>query len=78
MPSTQIIFFGLGFASWFVGVNLLVAFHYLRLEKPWWSGFKPFEFPVKDFNVREWLLLLCVAAASILLFAIGPSLGNPK
>jgi hypothetical protein len=58
MPPLQLLFFFLFAATWLVGGNVLVAFHYRRLGKPWWSGFKPFAFPFRRFNSREWLILV--------------------
>ncbi|MFC5525004.1 hypothetical protein ACFPPA_04550 [Rhodanobacter ginsengisoli] len=71
MTSLQVVIFGLGFASWLIGGNILVATHYRRVGKPWWSGFKPFAFPFNDFNAREWLVLLGLLAVSLFLFALG-------
>jgi len=73
MTSPQVVIFGFGFASWLIGANILVASHYRRVGKPWWSGFKPFAFPFNDFNAREWLVLLGLLVMSLSLFAIGSS-----
>jgi len=64
----QLVLLGLAAATWLVGGNILIAFHYRRLGKSGWSGFHPFAFPFKDFNAREWLILLVLAA---LTFAFG-------
>jgi hypothetical protein len=55
---------------WLLGGNLLVASHYSRLGKSPWSGFKPFAFPFKDFNSREWIILLALAIVSLGLIAL--------
>jgi len=73
MTSPQVVIFGFGFASWLIGANILVASHYRRVGKPWWSGFKPLAFPFNDFNAREWLVLLGLLVVSLSLFAIGSS-----
>jgi hypothetical protein len=73
MTAPHAVIAGLGFASWLIGGNILVASHYRRIGKPWWSGFKPFAFPFNGFNVREWLLLLSLLVASLSLIAFGLS-----
>lgn len=73
MTVGQVIPIGLGFALWLIGGNILVASHYRRVGKPWWSGFKPFAFPFGDFNARELLLLLGLLVSSLSLIAIGSS-----
>jgi hypothetical protein len=47
------------------------------MGKPAWSGMKPFAFPWKNFNTREWLSLLVLAIASVTFLAIAVSF-NPK
>lgn len=59
---------GLGMAVWLIGGNLLVAWHYRRMGKSPWSGLKPFAFPFRDFNSREWIVLGALALTSVLLF----------
>jgi len=68
-----LVLVGLGMAVWLIGGNLLVARHYRRMGKSAWSGLKPFAFPFKDFNSREWIVLVALAITSLLLFgfAIG-------
>jgi hypothetical protein len=65
MPSQQLLYFGIAAGIWLVGGNILVAFHYRRIGKSVWSGFKPFAFPFKNFNAAEWLILAALAAASL-------------
>ena len=36
---------------------ILVAYHYKRVGKSAWSGFKPFAFPFRHFNAKERLML---------------------
>jgi hypothetical protein len=71
MTAPQMVIIGLGFVLWLVSGNVLVASHYRRVGKPWWSGFKPFAFPFKDFNAREWLFLLGILVTSFALIVIG-------
>ena len=59
--------------TWLIGGNVLVALHYKRVGKPWWSGFRPFAFPFKDFNATEWLILLLLAATALSLGGLGIS-----
>jgi hypothetical protein len=48
-------------AMWIIGGNGIVAFHHLRVEKPWRSGFNPF----LEFNALEWFLTLLVLVAAL-------------
>jgi hypothetical protein len=75
MPAAQFFFLVLFAATWLIGANVVVAFHHRRLGKPWWSGFKPFAFPFKEFNAREWLSLLCLAMVALLFGTVALSLG---
>lgn len=59
---------GLGIAVWLIGGNLLVAWHYRRMGKSPWSGFKPFAFPFKNFNTLEWVVMAVLAVTSLVLF----------
>jgi hypothetical protein len=61
---------GLGMVVWLIGGNILVAWHYRRLGKSAWSGLKPFAFPFKDFNSREWTILAALAITSLVLFGL--------
>jgi hypothetical protein len=63
-------------ATWLIGGNILVACHYRRMGEPWWSGFKPFTFPLKDFNAQEWLTLLALAILSLTFGMIAISLNT--
>ena len=63
-----LVLVGLGMAIWLIGGNLLVAWHYRRMGKSAWSGLKPFAFPFKDFNSREWMVLAVLATTSLALF----------
>jgi hypothetical protein len=65
MPGLQLLFLALLAATWLIGGNIVVARHYRRVGKSSWSGFKPFAFPWKDFNAREWLSLLVLAIVSL-------------
>ena len=77
MPRPQLLFLGLFTATWLIGGNILVALHYRRMGKSAWLGFRPFAFPWKDFNAREWLTLLLLAVVSLIFVAIAISL-NPR
>ena len=63
-----LVLLGLGMAIWLIGGNLVVAWHYRRAGKSAWSGLKPFAFPFKDFNSREWMVLAVLAVTSLVLF----------
>jgi len=70
MTITQMLFLGLAAATWLLDGNVLVAFHYRRLGEPWWSGFRPFDFPFKAFNRREWVILALLAVMSLSLMVL--------
>jgi len=76
MPVGQLVFFALFAGTWLIGGNVLIASHYKRIGKHWASGFKPFAFPFKDFNAKEWQLLLGLAVMSLAFLAIAMSLGH--
>ena len=63
---------------WLVGGNVLAASHYRRLGKSPWSGFKPLAFPFKDFNSREWIILMVLAAISLGLISLALALNHQK
>lgn len=65
VPGMQLFLLGISAAVWLVGGNILVAFHYRRLGKSIWSGFRLSAFPFKDFNEKEWLILAVLAAISL-------------
>lgn len=65
MPFEQLVLIGIFFATWLIGGNILVAFHYKRIGKHWASGFKPFAFPFKNFNAKEWFILLLLAIVAL-------------
>jgi hypothetical protein len=73
LPPEQLLFLGLFAATWLIGGNILIVFHYRRLGKPWWSGFRPFAFPFKNFNRYEWLALTALGALSFVFLAIAIS-----
>jgi len=65
-----------GLLLWLIGGNLLVGYHYKQRGLPVESGFRPFAFPFKDFNAREWVLLGMLAAISLALAGAGAHLLN--
>ena len=76
MPGLQLVFLGLAAVTWLIGGNVLVAFHYRRVGKSAWSGFRPFAFPFKDFNAREWLILAILLALSLTFCGIAISMNT--
>ena len=77
IPALRLVFFALCAITWLIGGNILVALHYRRMGKSVWSGFKSFAFPWKDFNAKEWLVLLALAVVTFIFGAIALSL-NPQ
>ena len=76
MPLGQLVLFGLFAATWLIGGNILVAFHYKRVGKHWASGLKPFAFPFKDFNATEWSVLALLAVVSLLFLILALAYGH--
>ena len=74
--NTQLVFLFLAAATWLGGGNVLIACHYRRLGKPWWSGFRPFAFALKDFNAKEWVILAALAFLGLKFAAIALNLGQ--
>ena len=65
MPASQLVFLSLFATTWLIGGNILIAYHYKRIGKRWYSGFKPFAFPFRNFNSKEWLIFAILAIISI-------------
>ena len=65
-PATLLLIL-VGAGVWLIGGNMLVARHYRRVGKSPWSGFKPFAFPLGDFNTREWCMFLLLGGISFIL-----------
>ena len=72
MPGLQLVFLLLAAVTWLGGGNILVAYHYKRVGKSPWAGFKPFAF-----NAREWLILAGLAALAFTFCGFAMSL-NPR
>lgn len=68
--SGTLILLGLAALIWLIGGNVLIALHYRRIGRSIWSGFKPFAFPFKNFNVWEWLCLVGLAIAALTIMAL--------
>jgi len=77
MPGLQLVFLLLAAVTWLGGGNILVAYHYKRVGKSPWAGFKPFAFPFRHFNAREWLILAGLAALAFTFCGFAMSL-NPR
>lgn len=77
MPGLQLLFLVLAALTWLGGGNILVAYHYRRVGKPAWSGFKPFAFPFRHFNAKEWLVLAGLAALTFTFAGFAMSV-NPR
>lgn len=60
----QRMLLALSAAIWLAGCCGLFAAHYKRTGRPWHLALRPFAFPVRSLTVKEWLVLLCLAAAS--------------
>ncbi len=76
LAPAQLVFITLFAATWLIGGNIVIALHYRRLGKPWWHGFRPFAFPFKDFNTKEWTMLAVLAALALTFGAIAIELGQ--
>ena len=76
MPRLQLLYLILFAFTWIVGGNVVAALHSRRLGKPWWSGFRPFAFPFRDYNRWEWLVLGCLAAAAMTFIGLALSLNS--
>ena len=76
LAPVQLVFLALFAATWLIGANIVVAFHYRRLGKPWWYGFRPFVFPFKEFNAKEWSMLAALAVLALTFGATAIELGH--
>jgi hypothetical protein len=73
MTIGQVLLVACAAVTWLIGGNVLVAFHYKRVGGAWWSGFRPFAFPFRAFNAREWLILAVLAVTSLTLLFFASS-----
>ena len=76
MPTGQLVLLGLFAATWLIGGNILVAYHYKRVGKHWASGLKPFAFPFKNFNATEWSILGFLAMISFVFLIMALAYGH--
>jgi hypothetical protein len=76
MPYGQLVFLGLFAATWLVGGNILIAFHFRRIGKPWYSGLIPFSWPFRNFNKREWVILGVLFVLSAIFGIVALSYSN--
>jgi hypothetical protein len=74
----QLVLLALFAGTWLIGGNVLLVVHYRRLGRPWWSGFRPFAFPFKDFNGKEWLILVALAVLSLTFAGLALSFNAPR
>ena len=77
MPGLQLAFLVVAVVTWLGGGNILVAYHYKRVGKSPWSGFKAFSFPFRHFNAKEWLILAGLAVLTFTFLALAASV-NPR
>ena len=63
----------IGGALWLIGGNIVLMRHYRRRGMPWWSVFRPFDFPFFELSVVEWVAILALAIASMAFIAYGLS-----
>lgn len=74
LSSLQLALLALAAVTWLGGGNILVAYHYKRLGKSPWSGFKPFAFPFTRFNAKEWLILGGLAILALIFAGLSLSI----
>jgi len=67
MPLLQKILLGAAGATWLIGGNLLFITHNRRTNKRWWHLLNPLNPPFKDFNGKEWLILVCLVVITMAL-----------
>lgn len=67
MPTIQIVLLSAAALLWIGGGNVLFYFHHRRLGKRWWQILNPLDPPFKDFNGREWAVLVALAVLSLAL-----------
>ena len=77
MPTSQVMLLALVAVVWIGGGNLLFYFHNRRLGKRWWQAMNPLDPPFKDFNSREWLILVALVIVSLGLMALAISVTQP-
>ena len=73
-----LILAALAFLIWFIGANILTAFHYKRVGQSMWTGLLPFKFPFWKFNANEWSILALLLVVALGRIAAALELNNPK
>lgn len=77
MSTSQVILLAMVVAVWIGGGNLLFHFHNRRLGKRWWQAMNPLDPPFKDFNSREWSILVALIIVSLGLMVLAISVCQP-
>lgn len=77
MPLMQKILLGAAGATWIIGGNLLFVVHNRRTNKRWWHQLNPLNPPFKDFNSKEWSILIGLLVVSMVLGAAAISQNSP-
>lgn len=65
MPPLQKFYLGAAAATWLIGANVLFVTHNRRTKKKWWHQLNPLNPPFKDFNRREWAILLALTVVTM-------------
>ena len=78
MPTPQLILLGIAGCIWLIGGNILFFLHKRRVGKSWWQFMNPFEPPFKDFNGREWLVLIALIVSTFIFAGAAMSFNQPK
>ena len=78
MPTPQLILLGLAGCIWLIGGNVLFFFHKRRVGKSWWQSMNPLEPLFKDFNGREWSILIVLVVSTFIFVGAAMSFNQPK
>ncbi len=67
MPTAQLILLGIAGGIWLIGGNVLFYLHKRRVGKSWWQFMNPLEPPFKDFNGKEWSILIVLVISTFII-----------
>jgi len=73
MPFSQKVLLAAAAVSWIGGLSVLFVLHNKRTNKRWWHQLNPLNPPFKDFNGKEWTILLGLVAVTMVLGMAGIS-----
>ena len=77
MPTPQLVLLMIAGSIWLIGGNVLFFLHKRRVGKNWWQFMNPLEPPFKDFNGKEWSILIILVVSTFIVAGAAMSFNQP-